>query len=174
MTDRFIDVQLYTPTHRLFGNIHPGAPGLYSYLNRPTESYIELENVRLNLLHEISAPPEQTPRLWLVKREIVAVLVKNRANLGPSSVLRSGYTKPFPHKVRILVGGYELRGELHSGGRLDFGVLMFEGESIFMPLYDVALTALLFPRAQAQAPAMVFNRTLVNAMSVLPRDESGL
>ncbi|NIS81136.1 MAG: hypothetical protein GTO14_13240 [Anaerolineales bacterium] len=174
MQSRSIDVQIFTLTHRIFGDVFPGAPGLFSYLNRPTESYLEVEDVRLNLLHKIAEPPERCTRLWLVKREIVAVLVSTRAGLGPSSGMRSGYTKPFPHLVRILVGGYELRGQLQSGARLDFGALMVEGENVFLPLFEGRLTALLFPRAQAEAPAMAFNRALVNALSLLPREEREL
>ncbi len=167
---RPISVVLFTPTHRISGQIVPGTQGLFSYLNLPTESYIEIELGAISPLHQITEPPETFPQLWLVKDEIVAVLVETRGGLGPSSTVRAGYTRPFPHWVRILISGYEIRGLLQSGARFDFAALMFEGESNFIPLYDGNLSAILFPRVQAEAPAMVFNRTRVHALHLLPKD----
>jgi hypothetical protein len=171
MSDRVIEVEVYTSNHKITGLVHPGAPGLFSYMNRPTESYIELEDSTYNLLHQIDQPPETCGKLWLVKKEVVAMLVEGRGELGPSGSVRAGYTKPFPHWVRVVVGGYELRGQIYGGGRFDFGALMFEGENTFIPLYEVELSALLFPRVQARASAMIFNKLMVNAMSMLPSPE---
>jgi hypothetical protein len=167
---RPIPVILYTTTHRISGQIIPGAPGLYGYLNRPTESYVEVEMGEMNALHQINQPPEPFSQLWLVKNEVVAVLVETRGGLGPSSTVRAGYTRPFPHWVRILAGGYEIYGSLQSGARFDFAVMMFEGESNFIPLYDTRLSAILFPRVQSEAPAMVFNRTMVHALHLATQD----
>lgn len=165
---RSISVVLYTPTHSISGQIVPGTQGLFSYLNLPTESYIEIGGGTISPLHQITQSPETFPQLWLVKDEIVAVLVETRGGLGPASTVRAGYTRPFPHLVRILSGGYEIRGSLQSGARFDFAALMFEGESNFVPLYDANLSAILFPRVQAEVPAMVFNRTMVHAINLLP------
>ena len=167
---RPIPVVLYTATHRISGQIVPGTQGLFSYLNLPTESYIEIGEGTISPLHQITQPPETFPQLWLVKDEIVAVLVETRGGLGPSSTVRAGYTRPFPHWVRILAGGYEIRGSVQSGARFDFAALMFEGDSNFIPLYEVKLSAILFPRVQAEAPAMVFNRTMVHALHLVPQE----
>ena len=167
-----VPVVLYTPTHSISGQIIPGTQGLFSYLNLPTESYIDIEQGEINPLHQITQPPETFPQLWLVKDEIVAVLVESRGGLGPSSTVRAGYTRPFPHWVRIISSGYEIRGSLQSGARFDFAVLMFEGESNFVPLYDARLSAILFPRVQAEAPAMVFNRRMVHAINLVPADST--
>jgi hypothetical protein len=48
---------------------------------------------------------------------------------------------------------------------------MFEGDAIFLPLYDADLTAILFPKIEAEAPAMLFNRRMVDAMGLMPRRE---
>ncbi len=167
---RPISVALYTPTHRITGQIIPGTQALFSYLNLPTESYIEVEQGSMTPLHQINQPPETFPQLWLVKDEIVAVLVEARGGLGPSSTVRAGYTRPFPHSVRILLSGFEIRGSLQSGARFDFAALMFEGDSNFIPLYEGRLSAILFPRVQDEAPAMVFNRRMVHAINLMPSD----
>jgi hypothetical protein len=169
--DRSIQVNIFTATHRILGHITPGAPGLFSYLNRPTESYVEIEDGLLSPLHQITEEGDSCKQLWLVKTEIAALMVGGRSELGPGGATRAGYTKPFPHWVRILLGGYELRGLIESGARFDFGALLFEGDVRFVPLYNASLAAILFPRVQSDAAAMVFNRSMVHGINLLPREE---
>ncbi|MCJ7513530.1 MAG: hypothetical protein MUO23_11245 [Anaerolineales bacterium] len=165
-----VAVEAYTATHQIRGNVHPGTTGLFSHMNLPTESSLEVEEAEISLLYQIGQAQEASSRLWLVKNEIVAVLVHSLGELGPSSAVRSGYTKPFPHMVRVVVGGYELRGLVHGGGRFDFRAMMFEGESRFLPLFDAHLTALLFPKVSSEAPAMLFNRSMVTTVSQIGRE----
>jgi hypothetical protein len=165
-----VEVDLFTRTHWMTGEVVPGAHGLFSHMNLPTESSIELEQVEFCPLHELQQRSERVARLWLVKREVVAVLVENRAGLGPSNIVRAGYTKPFPHWVRVLVDGFELQGQIQSGGRFEFSSLMFEGENPFLPLFDATLVALLFPKVRTQAAALLFNRMMVQGISLIPTD----
>jgi hypothetical protein len=67
-----------------------------------------------------------------------------------------------------MVGGYTIEGQIHSGGRFNFGAIMFEGGNTFIPLYDAKLLALLFPKVKTEAPALMFNRGMVQAMTLLP------
>ena len=165
-----IAVEAYTATHQICGNVLPGTTGLFSTMNLPTESSLEVEEAEISLLYQIGQAHETCPRLWLVKDEIVAVMVRSLGELGPASAVRSGYTKPFPHMVRVMVGGYEVRGLVHGGGRFDFRAMMFEGESRFLPLFDAHLVALLFPKVASDAPALMFNRSMVTAVSQLGRE----
>jgi hypothetical protein len=163
-------VEIFTPTHRVTGVVYPGAAGLFSYMNLRTESYVELENAEFCALHAFPEGSEKAGRAWLVKREIAAVLARSRGDLGAGGTIRSGYTKPFPHWVRVQVGGYELRGLLESGGRFDFGAVMFEGDATFISLQNTKIAAILFPRVQSSSPAMLFNRGMVNALTMLPSE----
>jgi hypothetical protein len=43
MANRSISIEIYTASHRVLGRIHPSASGLFSYLNMPTSSFIEIE-----------------------------------------------------------------------------------------------------------------------------------
>ncbi len=160
-------IEVFTSTHWIRGSITPGAQGIFSHLNLPTESSIELESGELSPLHEVGQKSEPFTTLWLVKSEILGILVTNRAGLGPASMTRSGYTKPFPHWVRILLEGFELIGQIQAGGRFDFRAVIFEGGNLFVPLYDARVTALFFPRVTADAPALVFNRKRVQGISVI-------
>ncbi len=165
-----VDVDLFTTTHWIQGQITPGSQGLFSHLNMPTESTLEIENGEMSALHMVGQKSEAFSTLWLVKHEVLGILVHNRAGLGPSSVVRAGYTKPFPHWVRILISGFELIGQIHSGGRFDFRAIIFEGVNPFVPLYDARISALLFPRVHADLPALVFNRKRVEGISVIGSD----
>jgi len=165
-----IAVEAYTATHQICGNVLPGTAGLLSYMNLPTESSLEVEEAQVSLLYQIGQSRESCARLWLVKDEVVAVLVRSLAEIGPASAVRSGYTRPFPHLVRVMVGSYELRGLVHGGGRFDFRAMMFEGESRFLPLFDAHLMALLFPKVASDAPALLFNRRMVTAVSQIGRE----
>ncbi|MDF1500200.1 MAG: hypothetical protein P1P76_07025 [Anaerolineales bacterium] len=162
-----VQVQIITKTHWIRGKVAGGAQGLFSQMNLPTESSVEIESGEISALHRVNQSAEQFSKMWFVKREVLAVLVDSRAGLGPSHVVRAGYTKPFPHRVRIVMEGFELIGEIQTGGRFDFGAFIFEGESIFLPLYDARVQAILFPSAFAEAPAMLFNRKRVEGLSLL-------
>jgi hypothetical protein len=169
-TKKPVAVEIYTPTHRVLGLAFPGPAGLFSYMNLRTESYVELENAEFCALHRFPEGVEKTGRTWLVKSEIAAVLARSRGDLGAGGATRAGYTKPFPYGVRIQVGGYELQGLIESGGRFDFGALMFEGDAQFISLQNTRLAAILFPRVQSGAPALLFNRTMVTALTMLPAE----
>jgi hypothetical protein len=150
----------------------PGSAGVLAYLNMATESFVEIEEAAMSPLHQVGQQAENCPKIWLMKSDVVAVVVESRGDLGMGGVTRAGYTKPFPHWVRMLAGGYELRGLINSGGRFDAGAVLYEGSSTFLALYNAKLSAILFPRARAESPAMAFNRAAVRAISLLPKEES--
>ncbi len=167
-----IAAEIYTTSHRILGRITPpGGRGLYSFLNMPTTSYVELEGAILSRLHQPDRLVARYQTLWLVKREIAAILVTSKAEIGPTTFVRSGYTNRFRQWVHVVLGGYELRGSMEVTGKFNFGTVMFEGDALFLALYDANLTAILFPRVETEAQAMLFNRKQVDAMGLMPRGE---
>jgi len=154
MANRSISIEIYTASHRVLGRVHPSASGLFSFLNMPTSSYIEIEGAHLMRLHQPGKLVARYPTLWLVKSEIVVILLTN-----------------VPHWVRVIMGGYELMGIIETPGKFNFGSLMFDSERFFMPLYNASLTAILFPNVEAESAAMIFNRRMVDAVAMLPKDE---
>jgi hypothetical protein len=173
MAGRPISAEIYTTSHRVLGRIDPGPSGLFSYLNIRATSYVEVDGAHLNRLHQPAKLVARYHLLSLVKSEIVALLVSNRMELGPASLLRRGYTTMIPHTVHIMLGGYEMRGSIELPGKFDFGSVMFEGDQMFLPLFNAELIAILFPNVRASSPAALFNRGMVDAMSELPRDDAG-
>ena len=171
MANRSISIEIYTASHRVLGRIHPTASGLFSYLNIPTSSYIEIEGAHLMRLHQPGKLVARYQTLWLVKSEIVVILLSGRNELGPTGFTMGGYTTNVPHWVRVIMGGYELVGIIETPGKFNFGALMFESERFFMPLYNATLTAILFPNVKAESAAMIFNRQMVDAVAMLTKDE---
>jgi len=169
---KLVSAEIYTTSHRILGRLNPGASGLFSYLNIPTTSYIEIEGAHLSRLHQPGRLAGRYPALWLVKNRIVAVLLSSRMELGPSGMARGGYSTSVPHSVHVALGGYELRGTIETAGKFNFGAMLFEGDRIFVPLYGAELIAVLFPNVRAESPALLFNREMVDAVSLLPRAEA--
>lgn len=166
-----VSVELYTSSHRILGRVEAGPTGLYSHLNLPTTSIIEVDGAHLNRLHQPGRLVSRYTAMWLVKREIVCVLLSSRAEVGSVSISRGGFTTTVPHWVHILLGGYELRGIYEAAGKFNAGVTLFEGDRTFVPLYSGELTAILFPNVVARSPAMLFNRDMVDSLALLPREE---
>ena len=171
MANRSISIEIYTASHRVLGRIHPSASGLFSYLNIPTTSFIEIEGAHLMRLHQPGKLVARYPTLWLVKSEIIVILLSGRNEMGPTGFTRGGYTTNVPHWVRVIMGGYELVGIIETPGKFNFGSLMFDSERFFMPLYSASLMAVLFPNVSAESAAMIFNRRMVDAVAMLPKDE---
>ena len=141
MANRSIPVEIYTASHRILGRVHPTASGLFSFLNIPTSSYLELEGAMLMRLHQPGKLVARYPNFWVVKGEIVAALLSNRSQLGPTGFTRGGYSTTVPHWVRVVMGGYELMGVIEAPGKFNFPGLMFEGERFFVPIYNARLPA---------------------------------
>ena len=171
MASTTISIEVYTASHRILGRVHPTGAGLFSFLNIPTTSYVEIEGAHMMRLHQPGKLVARYPTFWLVKSEIVAVLLSSRGQLGATGFSRGGYTTNVPHWVRVIMGGYELKGIIETPGKFSFGGLMFESDRYFIPIYNASLSAILFPNVNAEGPAMVFNRAMVDAMALLPKDE---
>jgi hypothetical protein len=166
-----VSVEIYTESHRILGRVEAGPIGLFSHLNLPTTSIVEVDGAHLNRLHQPGRLVSRYTAMWLVKREIVAVLLSNRAEVGSVTISRGGFTTTVPHWIHILLGGYELRGIYETAGKFNAGATLFEGDRIFVPLYSAELTAILFPNVVARSPAMLFNRDMVDSMALLPKEE---
>lgn len=166
-----VSVEIYTSSHRVLGRVEAGATGLYSHLNLPTTSIIEVDGAHLNRLHQPGRLVSRYTAMWLVKREVVAVLLSSRAEVGSVSMSRGGFTTTVPHWVHILLGGYELRGIYETAGKFNAGATLFEGDRGFVPLYSAELTAILFPNVVARSPALLFNRDMVDSLALLPKEE---
>lgn len=172
MIKRPMPIEVLTALHRISGKLQANAPGIFSFLNLPTESGIDIDDASIAPVLQPWESAEKVGSIWLVKSEIAVVLVGSRGDIGPTGTARGGYTKPFPHRVRILLAGFELRGLIESPGKLDFGGLVIEGDRPFLVVYDAQVRAILFPRLALESPAVLINRKLVTAISLVHRKET--
>jgi hypothetical protein len=166
-----VSVEIYTTSHRVLGRIQPGATGLYGFMNDRTRSTIEVEGAHLTRLHQPARLVARYPRLWISKRNISALLLSGRNEMGPVSMTRHGYSNVIQHWVHVMLPGYELKGAMESPGRLEIKGVMTEDQTTFAPLFTVHLQAILFPTIEADSPAVLFNTGAVTAMCPLPKDE---
>jgi hypothetical protein len=172
MMRRTVGVEILTPTHRIAGQIQTGAQGLFSFLNLPTESGIDVEEASLCPLYVPWEEAEKVGGLWLVKSEIAVVAAANRGDVGLVGTARGGYTKPFPYHIRVLVGGFEVRCLVEWPGKLDFSGLVLEGNRPFVAAYDARVRALLFPQVVMDPPAVLFNGKMVMGITLMHRKET--
>ena len=73
MANKPIAAEIYTTSHRIVGRINPIGHGLYSFLNMPTTSYVEIESAKLSRLHQPNRLVARYQSLGLVKPAIVAI-----------------------------------------------------------------------------------------------------
>jgi len=164
-------VRVFTGFFAITGEISPGPAGMYSHMNLPTSSHLELGNVEIVPLYKLSAKPVQRDRLWLVKERIAVVVLERVMEMGTSSLSRRGFTRPFPHWVRGELGDFEISGQLQLGGNYEFGEVLSKGERNFIPLYKARLGSALYPALELESPVMLFNCSWLQSMALLtPRE----
>jgi len=122
-----VSVEIYMTSHRVLGRVDPGTTGLFSFFNLPTSSVIEVEGAHLNRLHQPGRLVSRHTEMWLIKREIVTVLLSSRAELGPMSMVGSEVRIP----VAAATGdckGVHLRVQLWQNGfSVDGMFLRYDG-----------------------------------------------
>ena len=170
MTGKPFSVEIYTTGYLILGRLNLSGRGLFSFMNIPTQSYIEVEGAHLNRLHQPEKLVARYPKIWLMKRDLVALLLSARAEVGPTAGARRGYASTALSPVHISLGGYELIGSIETTGGFRFSAVMYEGQNLFSALYDAELVATLYPNVRAEAPAVLFNLEMVEYMALMPRD----
>lgn len=171
MATRPISVELYTASHRILGRMMVGSGGLYSFMNDRTRTSFEVEGAHLSRLHQPARLVARYPDLSMNKRNILALLLSNRNELGSVSITRHGYSTVQQHPVHVLLPGYELRGIMETPGRLELSSVFVEDEATFTPLYSCRLQAILFPDIEATSPAMLFHSGRVTAISMMKKED---
>lgn len=166
-----ISVELYTASHRVLGRMTAGSAGLYSFMNDRTLSSFEVEGAHISRLHQPARLVARYSALRMNKRNILAVLLSSRSELGSVSVTRHGYSTVQQHPVHVLLPGYELKGVMESPGRLELSSVFVEGEAIYTPLYSCSLQAILFPDITATSPALLFHSGRVTAISTMKKED---
>jgi hypothetical protein len=164
--NRLIPAEILTSSHYIFGQIKVIQSGLVGMLTDTTTSYIEVNDASIAPVHKPASVVNYTTQLYLVRSEIAAVSLRKRDYMGLQGVLKSGYQRLIPYQVQISTRNYDLTATLEWSGRFEFSALITEGTSHFIILYDVSLTAPLYPDLKIEAPVMLLNRAFLETLIV--------
>jgi len=166
-----VSCALFTQNYRVSGMISVTAAGLVGLINDPTDSYIELEDASLVRLHRPQEIVAQFTVWSMVKARIVALLCEKTADLGRITIARAGFTRQTSYRIWGSLLGFEMFGILESPGKFDFSSQMFQGTRQFTALFNATLIPVLFPQLVTRAPAILFNRQMVEGIGVISEVE---
>lgn len=166
-TYRFIPADVYTSGYRVVGKIMVSTHGLLGILNDITKSHLEVHDARMARIHMPTKLVDHFEIVRLVKSQIYALCAARREDLGPSAVVRGGYSSVSPLPARLTTHVYEIEGKLEVAGRFDFSALIADKTRNFIPLFDATLTAILIPNVRVESPGILFNREQIDIMALL-------
>jgi hypothetical protein len=166
-THRFISTDILTSGYRVVGKISVTTHGAMSMLNDPTHSSLEVHDSHMARLHMPTKLVDHFELVRMMKKQVHAVCLARREDLGPQAIVRGGYTNVIEHPVRITTQVFEVEGIMELPGRFDFTALMTEGSREFIPMFNVTLTAILIPNLRVESPGALINRRAVDMMALL-------
>jgi hypothetical protein len=148
------------------GKVSVSTNGVMGLMNDPTHSYMEVMDARLARIHMPTKLVDHYEVIRLFKRQVFAIALARREDLGPQAVVRGGFGTVTEYPVRLTTQVYEIEGKIEYPGRFDFSALMAEGTRDFVPIFDATLTAVLIPTLRVESPGMLFNRTQVDILAL--------
>jgi hypothetical protein len=166
-----VSASIITQNYRVNGMISVTAAGLVGLLSDPTDSYIEVENASLVRLHRPQEIVAQFNTWGMVKSRIIAVLCERSADLGRITIARAGFQRLVSYRIWASLHGFEMFGILESPGKFDFSAQMFQGNRQFTALFNATLIPVYFPQIVTRAPAILFNRQMVEGIGVISEVE---
>lgn len=158
-THRFLPADILTSSYRVVGKVSVSNNGVMGLMNDPTHTYLEVMDARLARIHMPTKLVDHYEVVRMFKRQVFAIALARREDLGPAAVVRGGFASVTEYPVRLTTQVYEIEGKIEYPGRFDFSALMAEGSRDFVPIYDATLTAILIPTLRVESPGMLFNRT---------------
>jgi len=166
-TYRFLPADVYTSGYRVVGKIMVSTNGIIGILNDINKSYLELHDARMARIHMPTKLVDHFEVVRLVKSQIFAICVARREDLGPTNVVRGGYSHIAELPAHLTTHVYEIEGKLEVAGRFDFAVMIADKARNFIPIYEAVLTAILIPNLKVESPAVLFNREKVDILALL-------
>jgi len=166
-THRFLPVDILTTSYRVVGKVMVTTNGVTGMMNDPTHSYLEVHDARLARIHMPTKLVDHFEVVRMLKRQVFAVALARREDLGPAMVVRGGYGTVTEYPVKLTTQVYEIDGKLEvPGTRFDFSAVMSEGTRDFVPIFEANLSAILIPNLRVESPGMLFNRTQVDLLAL--------
>jgi len=166
-TYRFIPADVYTSGYRIVGKIMVSTNGIMGIMNDTTKSHLEIHDARLARIHMPTKLVDHFEIVRLVKAQVVIVCAARREDLGPTNVVRGGYSSLSELPTRLATDAFELEGKLQVAGRFDFVAMIADSTRNFIPMFDATLTAILLPNLKVESPGILFNREKIDMLAFL-------
>jgi len=166
-TYRFLPVDVYTSGYRVVGKVMVSTNGIMGVLNDTTKSHLEVHDARLARIHMPTKLVDHFEIVRLVKTQICAVCAARREDLGPTGIVRGGYSNVAPLPARLATSVFEIEGKLEVAGRFDFVTLISDKTRNFIPIFEATLTAILIPNLKVESPGILFNREQIDMLALL-------
>ena len=166
-TYRFLPADVYTAGYRVVGKIMVSTNGIMGVLNDPTKSHVEIHDARMARIHMPTKLVDHYELVRLVKSQINVVCAARREDLGPTGIVRGGYSNITETQARIATNVFEIEGKLQVAGRFDFVTLISDKTRNFIPMFEATLTAILLPNLKVESPGILFNREKIDMLAFL-------
>lgn len=166
-TYRFLPADVYTAGYRVVGKIMVSTNGIMGILNDTTKSHVEIHDARLARIHMPTKLVDHFEVVRLVKAQINVACAMRREDLGPTGIVRGGYSNVAEIQTRLVTNVFEIEGKLQVAGRFDFVTLISDRTRNFIPMFDATLTAILLPNLKVESPGILFNREKIDLLAFL-------
>lgn len=166
-TYRFLPADVYTAGYRVVGKIMVSTNGIMGILNDSTKSHLEIHDARIARIHMPTKLVDHFEVVRLVKSQVNVACTARREDLGPTGIVRGGYSNVTELQARIATNVFEIEGKLQVIGRFDFVTLISDRTRNFIPMFDATLTAILLPNLKVESPGILFNREKVDMLAFL-------
>jgi hypothetical protein len=166
-TYRFLPADIYTAGYRIVGKIMVTSNGIMGTINDINKSHLEIHDARIARIHMPTKLVDHFEVVRLVKAQVNMVCAARREDLGPTNVVRGGYSNISEIEVRLATDVFEIEGKLQVTGRFDFVSMIADKTRNFIPIFDATLTAILIPNLKVESAGVLFNREKVDLLAFL-------
>jgi hypothetical protein len=166
-THRFLAADILTAGYRVVGKISTTNQGAMGMLNDPTRSAVDVNDAHLARLYMPTKLIDHFEVVRMMKKQIHAVCLARREDLGPQAIVRGGYTNIVEYPVRITTQMFEIEGIMELPGRFDFTALMTDGTRDFIPMFNATLTGILIPTLRVESTGILVNRKEVDIVALI-------
>ena len=166
-TYRFLPADVYTAGYRVVGKIMVSTNGIMGVLNDTTKSHVEIHDARIARIHMPTKLVDHYEIVRLVKAQVNVACTTRREDLGPTGIVRGGYSNITELQARIATNIFEIEGKLQAVGRFDFVTMISDKTRNFIPMFDATLTAILLPNLKVESPAILLNREKIDLLAFI-------
>jgi hypothetical protein len=161
---REVPIDFLTWNHYIYGRVTVTNMGILGLVSDPRVSQIEVNDATVTRIVKPDKAVNYGAKLWLSKKQLLAVCLNKREYMGANTMTRAGYSRLFQYPVHVTTPVYEFSGTLEWSGRFDFSVVMNDGPNPFLVFYEAKLIASLFPALAMECPVLIFNRNYIDSM----------